>query len=343
MSLSVLAYASCLSEQNFENLDYGLYWYGSGGNCQKAETGLQNAYYNSTQPTVILFHGWQLGNVVNNEYTTFNASDSDGPNIDTASFWREKGWNVGIVYWTQLADELEVKDAEAKIWTANGSKGMRWLSSDGKYRDSGLNEGLIDVFAKELIDKLDDFSGEQLRITGHSLGSQLALGVSLRLHESLIPSELQPQRVALLDPFSSNDPKSYLNGDWVGEEMRDILAELSDRGVAVEAYRSSAVASTLIIGDANNELLNATAFTELRPWYFNSVQIAQKHSAAIWHYFWSFDFNPPSVFWSSSSALSASSSNSVIKSYMTSSRKFQHLTGVYSETPSDDVMRSIRK
>jgi hypothetical protein len=38
----------------------------------------------------------------------------------------QAGYNVGIMYWNQFADEDEVKDAEAKIWTATGTRAMRW-------------------------------------------------------------------------------------------------------------------------------------------------------------------------------------------------------------------------
>ena len=40
--------------------------------------------------------------------------------------WKADGWNVAIFYWNQMADEDEVKDAEAKIWSTNGPKGMRY-------------------------------------------------------------------------------------------------------------------------------------------------------------------------------------------------------------------------
>lgn len=343
LCLSKYANASCFSDDSFLTLDYGLYWYGSAGNCQKAEPGEQNSFYDPNNPTIILFHGWQFGNVSSNERTTFNAMDSDGPDIDTAAIWRVKGWNIGIMYWTQFADELEVADAEAKIWASNGPQGMRWLSADGNYRSNGLPQSIGDEFTREIIDNMADFSGPNFRLSGHSLGSQLALLVSLNLHDSLIPRELQPQRVALLDPFSTNNGKSYLGGDWVGERMRDIAVDLKSRDVVIEAYRSSAVASTIFIGDSNDALLDEAAYTELRPWYFNALQIGEKHSAAIWHYFWSFDFDTPRVLFSNSRAISASSSDDAVRDRMNSNRSLQHFSGMFSESPNDDVMRLIRR
>ena len=171
---------------------------------------------------------------------------------------------------------------------------MRWLSSDGRYRSGGLANALGQEFTQEIIDHMSDFNGPNFRLSGHSLGSQLALLVALNLKDALVPSELQPQRVALLDPFSSNNPKDYLGGQWVGERMLDIALELKARGLVIEAYRSSAVASTIFIGDSNDELLDEVAYTELRPWYFGALQIAEKHSAAIWHYFCCLLYTSPS-------------------------------------------------
>ncbi len=32
--------------------------------------------------------------------------------------WLDGGWNVGIFYWNQLADEEMPQDTESKIWTS---------------------------------------------------------------------------------------------------------------------------------------------------------------------------------------------------------------------------------
>lgn len=337
------AFASCFNSDTFSSLDYGLYWYGANQQCEKAEPGFHNAYYDKTQPTVIYIHGWQLGSVEDESRTTFNPSESSGPDIDTAFAWREKGWNIGVLYWNQFADEQELQDAEAKIWTPNGNRGMRWLDSSGNYNDSGLSQSITDIFTHQILDNMPDFSGSEFRLAGHSLGSQLALGVAHKLHHSGVSQALQPQRVVLLDPFSSNNAKNYLGGEWVGERMDDIADELKTKNVALESYRSSAVASTIFIGDSNDSLLNKTAYTELLPWYFNAIQIAEKHNAAVWHYFWSFNFSAPRIGWSNSRAMSASTSTKDTISYMNSNKRFQHFTGQYSQSPSDDRMLRVNK
>ena len=48
------------------------------------------------------------------------------------------------------------------------------------------------------------------------------------------------------------------------------MDSLKSWGVIFEAYRSSSVTNTFLVGDANNGLLNKTAFVEFKPWYFQS-------------------------------------------------------------------------
>jgi hypothetical protein len=113
--------------------------------------------------------------------------------------------------------------------------------------------------------------------------------------------------------------------------------------VAIEVYRSSPATSTVFIGDENKALMNKTAFTELKPWYFSSWQLTEKHIAAVWHYFWSFEFSPPSIKSSSDQGASASVSTSRIKALMSSSKKLVHDLGAYSISPSDDRFKYVNK
>lgn len=117
---------------------------------------------------------------------------------------------------------------------------------------------------------------------------------------------------------------------------RSYVSELKTKGVIFEAYRSSAVTSTVFVGDENKGLLKMTAFTELKPWYFNAAQVREKHSAAVWHYLWSFSFNPPSISGTSNQAASARTSDSRIAALMNGSKRLVHDQGIYTKEPSDD-------
>ncbi|WP_369959678.1 hypothetical protein [Pseudomonas benzenivorans] len=341
LTLTSLAEAATgvFPDTTFNNLDYGLYWFGYGDSWQKAVPGHGNAYYSASKPTVIYVHGWQNGSTAKKNRETFNRLDAGGPDLDLAHAWLAAGYNVGILYWNQFADEGEVKDAEAKIWTASGPRAMRWRNASGAY-SNGPAQSAGDLLFQSYKDNLAGYSGSNIRLLGHSLGNQLAIVLTKKISDAVaagtLNSKLLPKRVALLDPFYSNNAKSYLGNRWVGEVCRSYVSELKGKGVIFEAYRTSAVTSTVFVGDSNSGLMNMTAFTELKPWYFNAVQQTEKHNAAVWHYLWSFAFNPPPISGSSNQAASAKTSDSRIASLMNGTQKLVHDQGAYTKEPSDD-------
>ncbi len=207
----------------FSSLDYGLYWFGYGDSWQKAVPGNSNAYYVSNKPTVIYIHGWQNGATQNKNRETFNRKDAGGPDLDLAYAWKQAGYNVGVLYWNQFADEGEVKDAEAKIWTASGPRAMRWRNSSGVYT-TGPTKSAADLMFDSYKANLAGYSGSNIRILGHSLGNQMAIVLTKKISDAVtagtVNSKLLPKRVALLDPFYSNSAKSFLGNKWIGEVCR---------------------------------------------------------------------------------------------------------------------------
>jgi hypothetical protein len=333
-------------DSTFQNLDYGLYWFGTGDTWQKAIPGQTNAYYGASKPTVIYVHGWQNGSSQNKNRESFNRKDAGGPDLDLAYAWRQAGYNVGILYWNQFADEAEVKDAEAKIWTASGPKTMRWRNSSGVYAN-GPSQSAADLMFTSYKDNLAGYSGSNIRLLGHSLGNQMAIVLTKKISDAVtagsVNSKLLPKRVALLDPFYSQDPKSFLGNKWVGEVCRTYVSELKGKGVIFEAYRTSAASSSGFIGDSNTGLMNMTAFSELKPWYFNATQLTEKHNAAAWHYLWSFSYNPPLITGTSNQAASAKTVDSRISTLMNGSKKLQHDQGAYTKEPSDDNFKEVTR
>lgn len=322
----------------YSNLDYGLYWFDY-NDARKATPGQTNPYYSSNKKTVIYIHGWQNGSVTNRNRETLNRNRAGGPNQDLAWYWLDRGYNVGILYWNQFADEREVKDAEAKIHATNGPRGMRWKSSNGNY-SSGPNQSVTQLLYTSLVNGLPGFTGSELRIAGHSLGNQLALTISDKLNTAVNQGNLsgayRPDRIALLDPFYSIGAKSYLNNQWTGERSKVLVDKLKAKGIAIEAYRSSPVTSTFLAGDNNASLMNSIAFSELKPWNFNFWQVAEKHGAAVTHYFWSRAFNPLTLDRSNTQVPSAAASNSVIKTWMNKNKGVIQDSGAWSATPADD-------
>lgn len=216
---------------------------------------------------------------------------------------------------------------------------MRWRNSSGVYA-SGPTQSVSDLLFKSYKDNMAGYSGSNIRILGHSLGNQVAIVLTKKISDAVtagtVNSKLLPKRVALLAPFYSNNAKSWLGNQWTGAVSRSYVSELKGKGVIFEAYRTSAVTSTIFVGDANTGLMKMTAFSELKPWYFNTAQITEKHNAAVWHYLWSFSFNPPLVTGTSNQAASAKTSDSRITTLMNGTQKLVHDQGAYTKEPSDD-------
>lgn len=325
----------------FQNLDYGLYWFGYNA-AQKAVPGVANHYYQPHKKTVIFIHGWQKNTVKKQKRSTLDR----GTGEDLSQYWLDRGYNVGILYWNQFADESEVKDAEAKIYSTNGRRNMRWLDVNGNYR-GGPNKSVTDLLFEAVNQNMGNFTGSHFRLVGHSLGNQVAIALGDRLNTAVnsgaLPSSLRPDRIALLDPFYSKDGKSYLGGQWTGAVARQSANRLIADGTVFEAYRSSPVTSTFLVGDANTGLLDKTAFTEARPWYYNWFQVDKKHQAPVMTYFWSIAYGAPDLKNDSQPAASASTSDARIKTLMNASFSMDQIEGRYSKTPADDEFKKVSR
>lgn len=330
-----------------QTLDTGIYWFGSGNVSQKFITGQSNSYFNASKPTVIYIHGWQNGTTASLFRETFNPKRNDptnGPDVNTVDYWVAKGWNVGIFYWNQLADESEVKDAEAKIWSTSGTQGMRWRKKDGTYSTSGApTVSAAQLFVNTYKQAMQGFTGSEVRLAGHSLGSQMVTNsaklISDQVDSGTMSSNLRPKRVALLDPFWSKDGKSYLGGSWTGEVCRQYVTQLKTKGVVFEQYKSSAI-TDVGIGDSNSGMLQLTAFAELKPWYVSALDQAGKHGAARDWYFYSMGSAAPAETKNGVSTgltgPSAATATTRIQTMMNSSNRWYQNAGQNTENPADD-------
>jgi hypothetical protein len=341
-----------------EYLDYGLHWVNVDNNGNESqEKGvdhdgniiLNNAnYYDSSKPTVIYFHGWQSGMAEDG----YNVEDFyfDDVDANTAQAWKDQGWNVGIYHWGQFADEDELKDAEAKIWSTEGDQGMRYRLDDGSYStEQAPNKSLGLLAFEHITTALDDNTSGNIRFVGHSLGNQLAVVVAKKINKAVnyevISSHLMPGRVDLLDPFWSQGDKSYLSGDWTGERVRNYIENLiSEKDIAVTWYKTSAIFD-LWIGDQNTDLEKQVALINNRFWYLSAIDIADKHVHARKWYFMSMAYDAPEEvtinWWGRRSktgydAASATSSNNHIRTMMNDDEQWDQVEGRYTADPSDD-------
>jgi hypothetical protein len=165
----------------------------------------------------------------------------------------------------------------------------------------------------------------------------LAKKISDAVNAGTMNSKLLPKRIALLDPFYSQNGKTFLGNKWVGEVCREYVTNLKTKGVIFEAYRTSAASSSGFVGDANTGLMNMTAFTEMKTSYFSLTQQTQKHNAAVWHYLWSFGSNAPVITNTTTEAASAKTSDARINTIMSGTKKLVHDRGTTTKEPWDDT------
>jgi len=314
------------------DIDYGLYFWGKEGVCEKYTPGIANAFYNTSKPTVLFAHGWQPSKVGKTdlygrfgmEYEAFYWAEDNfdgqtkynGQKKWTNTGFIDKGWNTAMVYWTQFADEpaassgnlFGVHAAEAKIWSFSGPQGSRYAALDANnnriYKNFSGNiqfkgqsvhvNSAGEMLSLYVVDALKQ-SNANLRMTGHSLGNQM----TTYLAYSLFKAGVKVNRVALLDPAWTADAKDYLANDgfgtWTGERTRNYLFAMqkANPALAIEIYHSTALNLGLGVNDNNTPLTSVVCDSDMAPWYYSGTNLGAKHGSIRHSYFWSFESNPP--------------------------------------------------
>ena len=164
---------------------------------------------------------------------------------DVAASWVDAGWNIGVFYWHSFSDEEFVWDAEDKIWTVDTDVGMRNRDVGGNYQtEFAPAVSVTQLLLAAYLEAMQDYTGLEIRIAGHSLGNQLAVNLTSNLLEKadagIISENLIPTRIALLDPFWSPIPKPYLDGLETGDVIQQkIENEILSQNILVEWYHSS--------------------------------------------------------------------------------------------------------
>lgn len=348
-----------------DTLDYGLYWFDGNNSSVKAveQDGTVNtvplAFYDPSKPTIIHFHGWQPGSATRNggydrEDFRFVWGNED---VITSTGWKNKGWNIAYFYWDQFADESEVKDAEAKMWSATGPRGMRYRLSDGSYSTQHAPAKSVGQIAFEQVTTaLAGNTSSNVRLSGHSLGNQLATIVANKISDAIYAGDVginvMVDRLELLDPFWSQDGKSYLGdanndgaNDWVGERTRWTIEELIQRhNTPVTWYKSSGI-QDVWIGDKNTALEGIITFIHNRFWYLASGDYVNKHNHVVPWYFRSMASAAPeevTINWrgkrtsTGQDAASASTPDSRIQAMMGDQYHWDQVEGRYTADPMDD-------
>jgi len=248
------------------NLDYGFFFLGANGEYQKAVPGRNNLYYDESKPTVIFYHGWNKNSTSNDfsSETGFFFNSSAIGSYNEINSWQSRGYNVCISYWSQWADEGEVKDAQAKLWLGNnGKRGMRYMVRGGSYIDFPTTYSVTDLLYFDYIEIFKNtVSG--IRFMGHSCGTQLATLLAYKISKAVeagsVSSNLMPTRVALLDPFWGKGSETYSGGMSPGAKSVIYMKEMLVRDAfALEEIRTNSNIGYWV-GDSNIEMRKISAY-----------------------------------------------------------------------------------
>ena len=234
--------------------DYGIYWYSADGKYVRSSKDISKDCFDPSKPTFVFAHGWEPdkanstdGKVEDLVTHADTIKNTDMSRRNYAEELKEQGYNVAMLGWFSYAKSL-----------GNLFRYI-WIDFDG-------GNALSVRFAQELSAVLgEDYSGD-VKMVGHSYGSQLAVATMYQLtkfkENGLISNQhIIPTRLTLADPYIgstsliSNWKKvskmkiSYTNEKIDGALPKTVFADkidyiVSANDTAVDIYCGMSIAST---------------------------------------------------------------------------------------------------
>lgn len=302
-------------------LDVGVYWFGTNGQAERA-TGGKSQFYDPKKKTIIFIDGW---NGLHHVRSCFRMTSQVSPMAKwdcdqyLADPWIAKGWNWGIFFWDQFADEDCVYESERKIWVAP-RRGLTWKSHDLSTNKTtremwhGPEQSVAEICAGTLRSALATFEGASLRFVGFSVGAQLAAACADKIHEQSSTHPAAPTGVVLLDPTFTGAvkpwsftpihvcPTSLLEAHHTVQFTSDALKRLWSHDVVTTVVKSSGVSEgntiASLVFDRARELELLGIMVEFVPDYCGHDQllkIACRHEAAVPMYFFNVGNEAPTV------------------------------------------------
>ncbi len=241
--------------------------------------------FSPNKPTFIHFNGWGIGNGREGRDFVSNYVKDGAPDLHVTDLWLERGWNFAVVDWTQFSDELDLRNAEAKIWTTEGPKKMRWKDANGKWHE-GPGTAVAKLIADMLEPQLRALKNSEVLFNGHSFGSQLALAVAeeLILRNQINPGITLPQQTVITDAVFTSGAKSYFAGKKPIELGIAAVAKLWEQGIPTTSYKCTGINFSQIAVDSNDALNQVVLpiksdFKDI--WNFD---LNSRHRACKWKY-----------------------------------------------------------
>ena len=234
---------------------YGVYWYSSDGNYVRSSSDMSADLFDKSKPTFVFAHGWEpdasnssnglVEDLVTHPDTIKQTKTTDIRNY--AEELKEQGYNVALLGWFSYASNLD------ELFR------FIWVDFDG-------GNALSVRFAQELSAVLGEDYAQDVKMVGHSYGSQVALATTYQLtkfkENGLISNQhIIPTRMTLADPYIGapdliKDWKklavskiSYTNEAINSRQPKTLFADemeyvVSANDVAVDIYCGMSIAST---------------------------------------------------------------------------------------------------
>lgn len=237
---------------------------------------------------VIFSHGWQDGSGKGRSDPCWfgGTKGGVGRNDDTEIVaFTEANWKVGAVHWERFADEGEVKDAEAKIWSSSSKQRMRYVTDASRKTyvetdNAPVADQLYAIVAPVIKDAVN--AGVRMVFGGHSLGSQV---ITRMAYLFTVDSNMNPPLSAqfdlwLLDAFFSKGDKDYHGGRTPGENMLMYVQWLqTNTNMRIHRTKTSSLSGG-ISGEAMGALDDRVMFSTHKPGMFGWFGFAEKHNSA---------------------------------------------------------------
>ena len=286
----------------------------------------KKGFFDPNKPTLLFIHGDQPTTTLHHKRIDFCYSylQTDGdmsPVINTLPYWR--GWNVGIFYWNQFADDVAGKSIsnlvkvvtypEMKIYSSQNAANMRWsyLDAQGKLAFCALDNkhcaplpvdrhgnplSIRQILYQAFLNAVPNNYHQELRISGQSLGTQLEIQLTGYLDEN--PLAPKPSTLVLLDPYFTPGVHE-INTDLGKDSTADYNTRVTeaflkkDPHLNLIIYRSSKL-SEWPFGDRNTPLQNLSAYLQICPAYLSNAYKKQRamneHISCAYTYFYSKKF-----------------------------------------------------
>ncbi len=139
--------------------------------------------FDSTKPSVIYIHGWQV----------INANNVFGFPDQWAQQARFAGYNVLQFHWSKIAYD-----------SGSGCPGLGWFGSGNIPCNAAhalyKSGGAADVFLAEYAARFSGYN-QNVRLVAQSLGAPLAIYAAYRMYKDSAYTARKPNRIDLIDPF----------------------------------------------------------------------------------------------------------------------------------------------